>query len=119
MEFCEGLNFTCLNECHIYTYFAPNGRTTIDLLLCKKPRLLEELLIERNDFTKHVMLLFEFTSPTNRFLSTAKTPIRKIDCRKLDEVPPLPHLFWSPNDVLGHLKNGIYRSSITAQRRKS
>ena len=65
------------------------------------------------------MLLFEFTSPTNNSLSSAKIPIRKIDCQKLDELLPLPRLLWSPNDILGHLKNGICRSSITAPRRKS
>ena len=72
IELCEGFNLTCLNESHIYTYFAPNGHSTIDLLLSNKPRLLGELLIERNDFTKHAMLLFEFTSPTNKLLLTAK-----------------------------------------------
>ena len=118
MEFCEVFNFICLNESHIYTYFAPNGRSTIELL-SNKPRLLGELLIERNDFTRHAMFRFEFTSPTNKFLSTAKTPFRKIDCRKVDELLPLPNLLLSPNDILGHLKNGIYRSSILAPRRKS
>ena len=54
-----------------------------------------------------------------KFLSIAKTPNRKIDSQKLDEILPLPHLLWSPNDFLGHLTNGVYRSSITAPKRKT
>ena len=100
IELCEGFNLTCLNESHIYTYFAPNGRSTIDLLLSNNPRLLGELLIERNDFTKHAMLLFEFTSPINKFLSTAKHPLKRLTVKNLMNYSSCHIYFGHPMIIL-------------------